>query len=149
MLLGANGQTPEGLTIATSHDTSAPSVNGQTLDGITGEANLSSMEQLESTTVLSVTATSFYSINDHIQGMPVTFLVDTGSIITIVKTTVWTQADPNCHQLKPYQGHQLVGVERTPLSVRGEANTEVLLGGETFLVSVIVVDQLSSDAYLD
>ena len=73
-----------------SHDTSAPSVNGQTLEGITGEANLSSMEQPESTTVLSVTATSSYSINGHIQGMPVTFLVDTGSIITIVKTAVWT-----------------------------------------------------------
>ena len=80
--------------------------------------------------------------------MPVTFLVDTGSNITIVKTAVWTQADPNCHQLKAYQGRQLVGVEGTPLSVRGEANAEALLGGETFLVSVIVVDQLSSDAIL-
>ena len=69
---------------AMSHDTSAPSVNGQTLEGITGEANLSSMEQPESTTVLSVTTTSSHSINDHIQGTPVTFLVDTGSIITIV-----------------------------------------------------------------
>ena len=41
-----------------------------------------------------------------------------------------------------------MGVEGTPLSVRGEANAEVLLGGETFRVSVIVVDQLSSDAIL-
>ena len=55
---------------AMSHDTSAPSVNGQTLEGITSEANLSSMEQPESTTVLSVTTTSSYSTNGHIQGMP-------------------------------------------------------------------------------
>ena len=115
--LGVAGQTSEGLTKAMSHDTSAPSVNGQTLEGITGEANLSSIEQPESTTVLSVTATLSYSINGQIQGTLVTFLVDTGSIITIMKTTVWTQADPNCHQLKPYQSHQLVGVEGTPLSV--------------------------------
>ena len=47
-----------------------------------------------------------------------------------------------------HQGRQLVGVEETPLSVRGEANAEVLLGGEKFFVSVIVVDQLSSDAIL-
>ena len=69
--LSVVGRTPEGLTKAMSHDTSAPSVNGQTLEGITGEANLSSMEQPEGTTVLSVTATSSYSINGHIQGMPV------------------------------------------------------------------------------
>ena len=90
-----------------AHDTSASSTNGQTLEAIAGEAYLSSMELLESTTVLSVTATSSYSITSHIQGTPVTFLVDTGSIITIVNTTVWslwTQADPNCHHLKPYQG---------------------------------------------
>ena len=46
------GQTPEGLTKAMSHD----SVSGQTLQGRTGEVNLSSMEQPENTTVLSVTA---------------------------------------------------------------------------------------------
>ena len=60
------------------------------LEGIAGEANLSSIEQLESTTVLSVTATSSYSITSHIQGTPVSFLVDTGSIITTVNTIVWS-----------------------------------------------------------
>ena len=121
------------------------------LEGIAGEADLSSMEQLESTTVLSVTATSSNSITSHIQGTPVSFLVDTGSIITTVNTIVWSlwiQAGPNCHHLKPYQGCQLVGVEGTPLSVQGKANAEILLGGETFLVTMIVVDQLSSDAIL-
>ena len=93
------------------------SVNGQTLEGIIGEANLSSMEQPESTKVLSVTPTSPYSMNSHIQGMLVTFLVDTGSIISIMKTTVWTQPDPNRQQLNPYQDRQLVDVEETPLSV--------------------------------
>ena len=39
-----------------------------------------------------------------------------------------------------------MGVEVTPLSIRGEANAEVLLGGETFHVPIIVVDRLSSDA---
>ena len=52
MALGVAGWTPEGLTKAMSHDTSALSVNGQTLESITGEANLSSMEQLEKTPVL-------------------------------------------------------------------------------------------------
>ena len=56
MALGVAGWTPEGVTKAMSHDTSALSVNGQTLESITGEANLSSMEQLEKTPVLSVTA---------------------------------------------------------------------------------------------
>ena len=43
--LSVVGRTPEGLTKAMSHDTSTPSVNGQTLEGVTSEANLSSMEQ--------------------------------------------------------------------------------------------------------
>ena len=55
MALSVAGWTPVGLTKAMSHDTSALSVNGQTLEGITGEANLSSIEQLEKTPVLSVT----------------------------------------------------------------------------------------------
>ena len=54
--LGVVGPTPEGLTKAMSDDTSGLNVNGQTLEGITGEANLSSMERPESTTVLPVTA---------------------------------------------------------------------------------------------
>ena len=40
------------------------------------------------------------------------------------------------------------GLEETPLSAQGEANSEVLLGGKAFHVLVIVVDQLSSDAIL-
>ena len=106
--LSVVGRTPEGLTKAMSHDTSAPSVNGQTLEGITSEANLSSMEQPESTTILSVTAISSYSINGHIQGAPVTFLVDTGSIITNCEDHSVDQSRP---QLSPAEA-----IPRSPAS---------------------------------
>ena len=61
-------RTPEGLTKAMSRDTSLPSVNGQTLEGITGEVNLYCMEQPESTTVLPVTAIATVRIQQEVIG---------------------------------------------------------------------------------
>ena len=102
----------------------------------------------DSTVVYSVNPTASYSIQGHIQGTPATFLVDTGSVISIVKSAVWTQSDPKCQQLTPYTGRQLVGVEGTPLSVRGNTTADVSFGSESFQVPVIVVDQLLADAIL-
>ena len=42
----------------------------------------------------------------------------------------------------------MVGVEGTPLSVRGKATADVSFGSECFQVPVIVVDQLSADVTL-
>ena len=65
-----------------------------------------------------------------------------------MKSAVWTQADPLCRQLTPYTGSRLVGVEGTPLSVRGKTTADVSFGSERFQVPVIVVDQLSADVIL-
>ena len=51
-----------------------------------------------------------------------------GSVYSIVKLAVWTQADPLCRQLTPYTGSRLFGVERTPLSVRGKMIADVSFG---------------------
>ena len=98
--------------------------------------------------VYSVNPTASYFIQGHIQGAPASFLIDTGSVIFIVKSAVWTQADPLCRQLTPHTGCRLVGVEGTPLSVRGKTTADVSLGSERFQVPVIVVDQLSADVIL-
>ena len=143
--LGITGQTPKGAIEAKSQEPTALSVPGQTLQGNITKAN---PHLPDSTEVYSVNPTASYSIQGHIQGMPATFLIDTGSVISIVKSAVWTQADPLCRQLTPYTGSRLVGVEGTPLSVRGKTTADVSFGSERFQVPVIVVDQLSADVIL-
>ena len=150
--LGVTGQTPESLTKANSHDNHAASVVGQTLEGNSNKANSSppdvaqppvSHADLGSTIVFSVNSSSSFSNQGHIHGTPTTFPVDTGSIISIMKSTVWVQIDPGNQQLTPYNGPQLISVEGTPLSIQGKASADIFLGRERFQVPMIVVDQLS------
>ena len=122
--LGVTGQTPKGAIEAKSQEPTALSVPGQTLQGNITKAN---PPLPDSTVVYSVNPTASYSIRGHIQGMPATFLIDTGSVISIVKSAVWTQADSLCQQLTPYTGSRLVGVEGTPLLVRGKTTADVSL----------------------
>ena len=140
--LGVTGQTPEGATEAKSQEPTALSVPGRTLQD---NIDTAKPDPADNNVVYSVNPTASYSIQGHIQGTPAIFLVDTGSVISIVKSALWTQSDPQCQQLTPYTGCRLVGVEGTPLSVRGKTTAEVSFGSERFQVPVIVVDQLSAD----
>ena len=91
---------------------------------------------------------SFYSIQGLLQDVAATFLIDTGSIISIVKASIWRKTDPECHQLMDYSGPHLVGVDGRPLKVEGKVIACVSLGDSTSQEPLVVIEQLSTDAIL-
>ena len=94
--------------------------------------SLASLHQ-ECTVVFSVKSSSLYSIQGYIQSIPFIFLVDTGSIISFVKSAIiLEQVDPRYQQLTPYIGPQLVRVKGIPLSVWGKASANTFLWREQF-----------------
>ena len=88
----------------------------------------------------SVTAT----INDKV----VVFLVDTGSALTILHRDTWEKCKEPQQQLVPWCQSKLVGAEGSQLHVFGSAVVKLSIGGESFELSVVVIDPLTSEAIL-
>lgn len=65
----------------------------------------------------------------------------------LVRTDYWNHIPQPTQQLQPVYQH-LVGVDGTPLATRGTASVEVLLGSQSFLVPVTVVDDITADVIL-
>ena len=78
---------------------------------------------------------------------PAQVLIDTGAALTLVRTTYWNHIPKPTQQLQPAR-QCLVGVDGTPLATRGTAKVEVVLGGQSFLVPVTVVDDITADIIL-
>ena len=88
----------------------------------------------------SVTAT----INDKV----VVFLVDTGSALTILRSDTWEKCKEPQQQLVPWCQSKLVAAEGSQLHVFGSAVVKLSIEGESFELSVVVIDPLTSEAIL-
>ena len=72
-------------------------------------------------------------------------MVDTGATVSLVKKTAWSQLEGvNC-SLAPWEGHKLVGVEGSPVSVCGVSTLQLDIAGTTFVSDFVVVDMLGVD----
>ena len=89
----------------------------------------------------SVTAT----INDKV----ILFLVDTGSALTILCRDAWEKCKEPQQQLVPWCQSKLVGAEGSQLRVFGSAVAKLNIAGESFDLSVVVIDPLTSEAILE
>ena len=75
----------------------------------------------------------------------VTFLLDTGSALTILQKDVWDQCK---HSLTSWNELSLVGAEGTMLTVYRSALIQWEADGKVFVQTVIVVDPLTTQAIL-
>ena len=73
----------------------------------------------------------------HIWG-DVRFMLDMGAAVSLLRKNAWDNVGSE-HQLIPWTGPRLVGVQGTPLEVHGVATLEILLAGKAFLVDFVVV----------
>ena len=97
--------------------------------------------------VLVVSPASSYYVEGRVGNHPAQVLIDTGAALTLVRTTYWNHIPKPTQQLQPAR-QCLVGVDGTPLATRGTATVEVVLGGQSFLVPVTVVDDITADIIL-
>ena len=92
--------------------------------------------------------THSYRLAGTVNGIPTTFVVDTGASITVLDEEFWERVNPGNCSLEPWTGRRLVGVEGTPLHVCGVSKVELKLAGEIFHCPVLIARSLTSDAIL-
>ena len=92
--------------------------------------------------------THSYRLSGSVNGIPASFVVDTGASITVLDKELWDKVNTRNHPLEPWTGRRLVGVEGTPLQVCGVSTVELTFAGEVFCCPVLVAGSLTSDAIL-
>ena len=98
--------------------------------------------------VSPITSTSTYKITATIHNLPVSFNLDTGSDVTLIRRDIWEVVQPSDCQLIPWTGPRLVGVEGTPLHVHGYTNISIKLEKDTFHMRITIVDSLTTEAIM-
>ena len=92
---------------------------------------------------LSVSCGSSYHISGVIYTVPVTFVLDTGAAVSLIREDVWTRitktAGVSLPELREWRGKRLVGVNGSPLSVRGFGKFQVFLGDRHLPAEVTLI----------
>ena len=83
-----------------------------------------------------------------INNVPVTFLLDTGSALTILRKSIWDRCKQPDDKLEPWNQQSLVGAEGTTLRVYGSTCVQWEVDGKEFSHNVAVVDPLTTEAIL-
>ena len=89
-------------------------------------------EAHETINILPLTTTAAFRISGQVLGSTVSFLLDTGAALTLVRKDVWDSLGLTRPRLEPWSGLRLVSVDGNPLSVLGCAQTQLNLAGEEF-----------------
>lgn len=96
-----------------------------------------------------VDSTGGYHVVGSVDGVQVSLLLDTGAAVTVLREDTWSQVTAkNPQALRPWSAVTLVSAGGTPLTVRGCASVQLELGGEEFMVEIVVVSPLTSEAIL-
>ena len=96
--------------------------------------------------IFPVNAATAFRVTGSVGGISVTFLLDTGSAVTLVRRDLWDQIGSGA-TLRPCE-HRLVGVDGSPLKIQGSAQITFQFGGVDFVTTVIVGDSLTTEAIL-
>jgi hypothetical protein len=92
-------------------------------------------------------STARYSLHCKINNLRVSLMIDTGAAVSLIDSEVWNKcASRPIRNLGT--GEQIVGVDGSPLSVRGTTDVEMTLEDKNFYVQVLVVDSLTVDGIL-
>ena len=95
-----------------------------------------------------VNPSSSFSVAATINNVPVTFLLDTGSALTILRKSMWDRCKQPDDKLEPWNQQSLVGAEGTTLRVYGSTCVQWEVDGKEFSHNVAVVDPLTTEAIL-
>ena len=110
------------------------------------EDDFSQVQRFEHSAYASPACRSgFGSLN----GVAVSMLVDTGAAATLLRLDVWQQiVTCNPLPLEPCPSMRLLGAGGEPLTVHGRSHITLGIGSNLFVVDVVVVTPLTSQAIL-
>ena len=94
-----------------------------------------------------------YHIPVSLHGHSCSFLIDIGAAISLINSTVWEKCCSAPRQdihmeLAPWQQQRLVGVNGSPLHVRGSLSTLLTIGNHKWNINLVVVDELIEEGIL-
>ncbi|KAL5486484.1 hypothetical protein EMCRGX_G018971 [Ephydatia muelleri] len=79
---------------------------------------------------------------------PLELLVDTGATVSLLNVNMWNKIDNTKLSLEQWTGKKLVGVNGTPLLVKGLTRAQVCIEGFEFVGNFVVSGELVVDAIL-
>ena len=91
---------------------------------------------------------SSFFIQGQLFKHPISFLVDTGSPVSLLQSAIWNQTRSSDTVLNPWGGNKLVGVNGTSLHIHGLANVTITVLNKTFVCTMVIVDDITVDAIL-
>ena len=83
--------------------------------------------------------TTVYRASGKINSCVVTFIIDTGAPVTLLRTDTWERVKATGTELEEWTGPSLVGVDGKAIHVRGKVRVTVLFDGAEFPTQVNTV----------
>ena len=94
-----------------------------------------------------ISPTRGFRLAGSVNGAAVSFLLDTGAAVTLLRLDTWERVMGREHvTLEPWQSATLLSAGGTPLTVHGRAHITLGLGTGNFEVEVLVASPLTSPA---
>ena len=81
-------------------------------------------------------------------GTTASFMLDTGAAVTLRREDRWKVTKNAEAKLEVWQDPNLVGADGTQIAVLGQVKTDVLMAGETFVQSMVIVKALATEGIL-
>lgn len=79
-------------------------------------------------------------MNGEINSCSVTFIIDTGAPVTLLRTDIWERVNVTDIKLEKWTGPSQVGVDGKAIHVHGKAKVTALSDGSEFPTQVVVAD---------
>ena len=96
----------------------------------------------------SINNVSSYLLSCSIYNSPVSFLIDTGTGVSLLSKSVWDKIKPAKERFNPMVTHRLVGVDGVPIKVEGMVSAPITTGEVTLQHDFIVAEQITAEAIL-
>ena len=94
--------------------------------------------------VISTVSAGGLTDKGEVDSAAVSFLVDTGSALTLIRKEVWDTFS-SARSLTSWDDQRLVSIDGTSLQVSGQCQVELSVGGKKLTTRVIVADGLLSE----
>ena len=91
---------------------------------------------------------SYFFIQGQLFNHPTSFLVDTGSPVSLLSSNVWNLSKPPGTVLSPWGGNKLVGVNGTSIHSQGSYKVTIKIMDREFVSTMVIIDDLAVDAIL-
>ena len=91
---------------------------------------------------------SSYFVLGCVYKCPVSFLVDTGAGVSLLRGDIWEKALPHSSACDLQGACRLIGVDGIPIKVCGASLVNVIIEGHTLSHQFIVADHITAEAIL-